>query len=224
MEDLGSSFVENIQTFRQDVIFRRPQLPVFEAWAKLQLDLDNYFDLFVADMIWNGSLDTISAMGAEFALNGHFSVNRVAALFPGYFRERTSFSEAYVYLILSKELFPNSLPQFIQAVPELQRVGEGTNDLMSFYKESESKEDFNFVRAYAVSHGITQLQTLEHIADQIFECADRARAIVAADPLLLKFVDAWINGCVTFQIVLPRRYLLSELEILKEVGMQHVKI
>ncbi|RAL04545.1 terpenoid synthase [Aspergillus ibericus CBS 121593] len=113
--------------------------------------------------------------------------------------------EAFVYLILSKDICPGhgeTLNVFIQAVPELINFTNKVNDLLSFYKESViSSERNGYVYHRAQASQVTIPDCLNGLVDEIHENIRRVEDIVADNPKLREVVHSYMRGYIGFHII-----------------------
>lgn len=210
LEDLGQEFLESIRGFRRNILQNGKQTPVFHAFIGLFDKFDQHYPIFNVDMMYKGLLDFTSAAAFEFDMNGFLDVHPSAPNLADYLRMKTGIPAPYICFITPTAVFPEprQLQLFIQAIPDLLYISNGTNDLFSFYKESIlSTDHINFVHNYAVSHQITAQQALDELSSRLVQCVRNVRATVSGDHLLLKYVDGFINGNIGFHLNLPRYHL-----------------
>lgn len=212
VDDMGQNFVEDVRRFRQNILYHKQQTPFLQAFAENLQEYDDHYGYFAADMIFKGLIDFMSAAVSEFDSKGHFDIRPTAPHFPDYFRLKTGIPEPYILFILSQSAFPEKhhLCDFIQVVPDLLQMSNGTNDLLSFYKESIlATEKINYIHNYATSHGQSVKEAFDALSDRLVQHSKNIRSTLAHNPKLLEYAEAFIFGNIAFHFHLPRYHLLD---------------
>lgn len=84
---------------------------------------------------------------------------------------------------------------------------------MSFYKESVCSDETNgYVYHRAEASGVSLLQCLNDVVDEVLNNIHHIRVILATDAELSHLVISYISGYVGFHVIEPR-YRISELRV-----------
>ena len=150
----------------------------------------------------------------EVESGARFQALKTSPKFPRYFRVMTGVAEAYTYFILCKDnLSADALELFVQAAPDIMDITDGLNDVLSFYKESilsTERSGYVYHRALAEQRGVCE--ALRGLVADVKGYIDNVRCTLQGDPMLLRLVDAYVQGTICFHVTQPR-YRLSELNI-----------
>lgn len=211
IDDLGLAFLHDLRQFRHDVFHGTPRIPLLRGYQKLCNDFGQYFTTFPTDKIAVGTINFVSSTVIELEAHDFQRVS-IAPNFPHYLRFMTGLVEAYAWFLLPKSVYSQErFDLFIQAVPDVMDYTNAVNDLFSFYKESIlSNEMNNPIHLRGQQSSTPVKDVLQSLPSEIEVYSSRIKAIVSNDPVLLKTVDAYLEGYIGFHITQPR-YRLKEL-------------
>lgn len=218
VEDLGDICVEEIRSFRENMILGKPQLPLLQSCAALPSLFDQHYNKFSADKITTGLIGFMGSCVLEFE-GSDFGALESSPKFPNYFRVMTGLAEPYTFFTLQKDFFtPETLKLLIQAAPDIMDYTDHVNDLLSFYKESIVSDDRNnYIYQQAIAQRTTVHEVLWNLVRQIMGYIDNINRTISTNPTLCKFIDAYLRGFIGFHMDIPR-YRLSELDIPELAG------
>ncbi|KAJ5935473.1 terpenoid synthase [Penicillium verhagenii] len=206
----------DMRGFRRSFIRNLPQAKLFEGCANMLRELDDHYLEFCSDKAITGLISHMSSAVLESETEGKFSQLRLSPGFPQYFRYLTGNAEAFVWLMVPRDVCPGygeTFKLFIQAVPELIDFTNKVNDILSFYKESiVSSESDGYVYHRAEVNQVTPLQCLNEMVDEVHDNIDRIEAMVVGDADLFEVAKAYIRGYIGYHIIEPR-YKIGELGV-----------
>ncbi|EAU89298.1 hypothetical protein CC1G_03563 [Coprinopsis cinerea okayama7 len=204
------AFQEDIQhlhsfarTFLQN---EKHEHPVLEAFAQFLRESSIRFSHFVANTVVSSALRFMMSIALEFE-GQNVSVSTEAREYPGYIRILSGLSDIYALFA-----FPMDLPRstYIQAFPEQIDYINGTNDLLSFYKEELDCETVNFISAAATSQQVSKLEVLRNAAEKAAYSYDVVVNVLKPYPEALAAWKSFARGFCYFHTSSPR-YRLGEM-------------
>jgi len=92
--------------------------------------------------------------------------------FPGYFREKTGYTEPYAHIYFAKAMLPenNYLQVYMLCIHDLSELISYTYDILSFYKESAvGDERLNYACNVANTHGLDAAKVLRLVSRDVTE-------------------------------------------------------
>ncbi|KAI9045274.1 uncharacterized protein KD926_009688 [Aspergillus affinis] len=193
------------------------QIPLFELLISLFHEFDIVFSSFTANKLFSGILSSLAPLEVEFdrttiSTTTTSPTASISPLFPRYFRNMTGSPEAYVYFLLTNEIFTPSRPKsLLHTVPELWNLTDELNDLFSFYKESiVGLERDTYVYDKARADGVEVGRVLRDIGEEAVSRVRRIERILEGDEVLGDLMRSFVMGQVRFYFV-AERYRLGRL-------------
>ena len=214
VDDMGNKFLDEVRSFRRDMLLGELQLPLLRSCKAILSELDRHYDQFCSDKFTTSMINHFAASVIEFEMNEEFTATKTSPKFPGYFRAMSGLPEPFGYFVLCREAFsPEAVVLYLQAASDLVDFINLANDLISFYKESiVSTERHNYVYQRAITQGISAHEVLRRIPAEIMETIVNIKSVFSADLTLSKYMDAFIHGYLWFHLSCPR-YKISQLNI-----------
>ncbi|KII85802.1 hypothetical protein PLICRDRAFT_178118 [Plicaturopsis crispa FD-325 SS-3] len=209
VDDVYTENIGPVRDFNGRFIRRQPQADkILDGFADLLLQCPDHFNGVVANLITAATLNFMTSLLLEHDTKG-MAIGASAQKFPVYSRTMSGCADTFGFLV-----FPADLPlqSFIQAIPEVTVFLNSGNDIFSFYKEELAGEFTNQVSLMADCRGITKVEALRLLEDEVVSAHDRVVDILAQHEGAL---DAWLkfrHGYVAFHS-LAKRYRLDELEL-----------
>jgi hypothetical protein len=130
VDDTGPKDVAPFYAFEQRFLRGLPQLdPVLTAFADVLLRLCDQYDTFSGNTILTTTFDFINSSCMESTVES-LSLIREAQRFPWYLRDQTGFGRVYVTFMFTKTR-KVAVPDYIQAMPDMNYWTSAANDLLS---------------------------------------------------------------------------------------------
>ncbi|KUI73059.1 Trichodiene synthase [Cytospora mali] len=108
---------------------------------------------------------------------------------PQYFRDREGVSEAYSYFTFPKAKYPD-ISMFLEAIPDISRVINLANDVLSFYKEERAGVKKNYIHQRAGYEGRDAIAVLKSVAKECIEACKRIESVLEGrEP----YKQAWLS-------------------------------
>ncbi|KAG8940252.1 hypothetical protein FRC04_005461 [Tulasnella sp. 424] len=182
--------------------------PVLDRFAA---HLKNAFDLFPlagANVIVSGTFDSMNGMYLEYTTKD-MTIRPQAIRYPTYLRSRAGVGVPYAQFSFSKA-WRDRVNSYLQIIPEMDYFIVGTNDILSFYKESLAGETDNYVHLRAAAEEKSPIQVLHELSNEVLDTVRRITNVVSPDPELADIWRQFIHGYLEFHVKTPR-YRLREL-------------
>ncbi|KAM5539460.1 hypothetical protein V8D89_006912 [Ganoderma adspersum] len=210
-DDLGSRHVQALAQFSRRVVTGEKQLsPALEVLADLLKQAYNLWPEVGADAIISGTMMAITSMYLE-CTTGHMTVTPQATWWPNYFRDRTGLPSQYAHFNFMKSW--RSTPEsYMQLLPYLEFFFNGSNDVLSFYKEQLLGEMANYVHIRATTDEMTPVNTLRLLASETLDCEEKIRLLIGEDRELMTIWRSFEQGTLTYHMKTPR-YRLADLTL-----------
>lgn len=214
VDDMGDKFLDEVRSFRRDMLLGKLQSPVLCSCRALLSELDRHYDQFCSDKITTAMINYFAATVLEFEMDEEFTALKTSPKSPQYFRLMSGSAEPYAFFILCRDAFsPEAVMLLLQAAPDLMDFINYANDLISFYKESIiSTERHNYAYQRAITEGTSVHDVLRSLSTEVMETIVNIKSVCSADPTLSKYMNAFIDGYLLFHLT-ARRYKISQLNI-----------
>ncbi|ROV95983.1 hypothetical protein VMCG_07951 [Cytospora schulzeri] len=193
---------------------RQPNL-VLQGYADILRSTHVTWDVVTANFIVLSSLEFINCNvledRAEFQTMTPTGGGR---RWPHYFRDREGVPEAYSYSTFPKEKYPE-ISMFLEAIPDMGRVLNLANDVLSFYKEERAGVKKNYIHLKANYESRDVVAVLESAAKECIEAAKRIEVVLdGREP----YKQAWLShlhGYIHMHRI-TNRYKLYEIGLAEE--------
>ncbi|KAG6889768.1 hypothetical protein C0995_014695 [Termitomyces sp. Mi166 len=181
--------------FEERFLGNLPQIdPVLNGLSSILRAMFKFYPVDFANSIISSSLVYITETCTEASLE-KLELARISALFPYFLRHRTGASVAYGLM-----LFPNSRPIIyatcFPALPDIDFWIWGTNDVLSYYKESNQGETANYISIRAIAEGKAPLEVAADIRRELLQSRSHIYETLtnSAGKEAVKIWRAWEHG------------------------------
>ncbi|KAM0345672.1 hypothetical protein ACHAPU_006327 [Fusarium lateritium] len=146
LDDEAPNHLDEFQSFHERFAAGEKQpIPLLQGWADLLKLSFKYWDPQVAGFIVTSALNFLNANALE-ARNEFERIERTKAghRWAWFLREKDGVGEAFAWFTFPKALCPD-ISLFVEAIPDLAAWHSLTNDILSFWKEEEAGEQYNYI-------------------------------------------------------------------------------
>ncbi|KAF5354386.1 hypothetical protein D9758_010798 [Tetrapyrgos nigripes] len=213
IDDLASTMLPALQNYQRKSLAGIPdEDPVFRAFSEHLSDMYQFWDAIPANCINCATLEFINGCILE-ALEEfqNLKLSPVSSSWPYFLRTKTGVASAYAFMIFVKSAHTN-LTDFTQAIPDIARFIDLTNDVLSLYKEELAGETANYIHNCAAVQQKDVVQVLQDVSLEALSCYHRVSSFLKLQENE-KGLQAWetfVNGYVGFHLS-QERYRLREL-------------
>ncbi|THU83755.1 terpenoid synthase [Dendrothele bispora CBS 962.96] len=197
----------NVEKFNERFVAGEVQPDPFLALLGGVLrDVYNHFGRVAANSIVSAGLNLCNSVVLETCSKelGIVATEPDYALF---YRNMAGTPDAYAFFIFPPTL---SISVYIQAIPDIGKILNYTNDILSFYKEETTGDDVNCVSLVATSRKISKLEALGILIDECVAAHQNAVKIITPCKEALEIYHKWMQGYLAFHVY-AERYRLNEL-------------
>ncbi|KAJ9661065.1 hypothetical protein H2198_002224 [Neophaeococcomyces mojaviensis] len=227
IDDYGEEMTTDLQSFTTLLVSgKRQSNVILGALVEFLPSLKAHYGPFAYDMFVKSTIEFVNGCILELRLDQQFETPAHATSFPRYFRLKTGYADPYAHFLFSEEMWAEtkSLHQYLPCIPDLVNFINHVNDLLSFYKESIiGQERFNYVYNHARAQCVSPATALRDTAESTLSSIRNVREVLKQEPGLLRHVDRFVCGFITYHILCPR-YHLGELGILSGDMQRIVRI
>ncbi|KAL0935074.1 uncharacterized protein CTRU02_209665 [Colletotrichum truncatum] len=186
---------QNDQMVEEAMVFHRrffngerQKNSLLEGIATLLREAHDLFDPVMANLLQLSVLKFLTSNLLE-RHNGFQSleVTRSGEKFPDFYRDMSGMNVAYAVFCYPKEQYPD-VSQFLEAVPDMARFIDISNDVLSFYKEELGGDKRNYIHNRALATGKPVLRIVEEVNMETIESAKRVEAILRGRGI---YEDSW---------------------------------
>ncbi|GAW11839.1 hypothetical protein ANO14919_011920 [Xylariales sp. No.14919] len=197
--------------------FRGERQPnaLLESIAELIREAPEHFDPVLSTLLQTSMLHFLTSNLLE--QRNEFKSLRVTKegqKFPYYFRSMSGMDVAYAVFCYPKAIYPD-IGFFIEAIPDMAKFINISNDVLSFYKEEVGGDKRNYINNRAICEERDVLEVLELVKSDTLGCAMRVRHILEGRGKYAKSWEDSVRGYVAMHTTNPR-YRLSELSLAEE--------
>ncbi|KAI0204891.1 longiborneol synthase [Astrocystis sublimbata] len=207
-----------------DRFFRGEMQPnaLLNGIAELIREAPEHFDPVLSTLLQTSILHFLTSnlleQRSEFK---SLRVTKEGREFPYYFRGMSGMDLAYTVFTYPKALYPD-IGVFIEAIPDMAKFTNISNDVLSFYKEELASDKRNYINNRAVCEGKDALEVLEAVKSEAVECARRIRHMLKGTGKYAQAFDDCVRGYMAMHTTNPR-YRLSELSLGEEHPLAPLK-
>ncbi|OLN81001.1 Trichodiene synthase [Colletotrichum chlorophyti] len=212
----NDEMVEEAQLFHQR-FFRGERQPnnLLEGIATLLREAHDLFDPVMANLLQISVLKFLTSNLLE-RHDGfqHMPVTAAGEKFPDFYRDMSGMNIAYAVFCYPKEQYPD-VGQFLEALPDMARFIDISNDVLSFYKEELGGDTRNYMHNRALATGKPVLTVVEEVNKETIESAQRVSAILKGRG---KYEQSWnesVRGYMAMHTT-NARYKLKDLGLGEE--------
>ncbi|KAH6606925.1 longiborneol synthase [Trichoderma cornu-damae] len=207
----SNEMVEEALLFHQR-FFRGERQPnnLLEGIAVLLREADDHFDTVLANMLQISVLKFLTSNLLE-RHNGfqNMVVTRAGKKFPDFYRDMSGMNVAYAVFCYPKQQYPD-VGAFLEAIPDMARFIDISNDVLSFYKEEVGGDTRNYLHNRADATGKPILDILQDVNVETLEAAKRVEEILKGRGIYEQSWKDSVRGYMAMHTTNPR-YKLSDL-------------
>ncbi|KAG6899726.1 hypothetical protein C0993_007533, partial [Termitomyces sp. T159_Od127] len=157
---LGASMAE--ERFLRNL----PQLdPILDGLASCLLAVFDLYPTLFATLIVGSIFDYMVATCSEPLINAQSQSS--STLFPSFLRRQTGAGSAYALMIFSNSLQPVNYTACFHALADMNFWVAGTNDILSYYKESVAGETANYMSVRADAEAKKPLEVASDLEKEL---------------------------------------------------------
>ncbi|PSN73294.1 terpenoid synthase [Corynespora cassiicola Philippines] len=216
IDDIIHELGDALDEFEARLVKGQPQKsPILQSLVNFLLDNDTYMGPYAAAMNTKATIEFICGCIMERNYDGKIKPPVGAKKFPGYFREKTGYTEPYAHFCFPEAMYPEKdyLHVYMPCVQDLIEFISYANDILSFYKESViGPERLNYVCNIANTHGLSASDALKLVCKNVTENVLTTRQVLKDYPDMVDTVDEFFRGYVAWYIN-QTRYHLTDIEI-----------
>ncbi|KAK6214998.1 longiborneol synthase [Colletotrichum tabaci] len=188
---------------------------MLEGLAGLLREAPRLFDPVMANLLQISTLKFLTCNLLE-RHDGfrNMPVTRSGVKFPDFLRDLSGINVAYAVFCFPKAQYPD-VGQYLEAIPDMARFIDISNDVMSFYKEELSGDTRNYVHNRAMATGKPVLTELEEVKNEVVEAANRASTILKGRGRYEQSLRESVRGLLAMHTANPR-YRLGDLGLAEE--------
>ncbi|KKY30306.1 putative longiborneol synthase [Diaporthe ampelina] len=211
IDDTNKRIASDLAHFQARFYTGQPQPSLLlDHFAQTLRNTYQYYDPIIANTIVLSALAFVNSNALEARREFQELVpSQAAASWPYYFRDKEGLPDTYSGFIFPKALYPD-IGCFLQAIPDMGRFINLTNDILSFYKEEIAGETKNYVNSKAKSENKTAMTAMTEIV------ADTAQRYLSVTTILATketYARAWheyVMGYVAMHLI-NDRYMFADI-------------
>ncbi|KAM6488375.1 longiborneol synthase [Trichoderma sp. SZMC 28011] len=212
----SNEMVQEALQFHQR-FFRGERQPnnLLEAIAILLREADDHFDTVMANMLQISVLKFLTSNLLE-RHDGfqHMAVTRAGNKFPDFYRDMSGMNVAYAVFCYPKAQYPD-VSAFLEAIPDMARFIDISNDVLSFYKEEVGGDTRNYLHNRVDTSGKPMLAVLQDVSKESIEAAKRVSEILKGRGVYEQSWNESVQGYMAMHTTNPR-YKMSDLGLGEE--------
>ncbi|KAK1984021.1 longiborneol synthase [Colletotrichum cereale] len=201
----------------QERFFRGEKQPnaMLEGLASLMREAPSLFDPVMANLLQISTLKFLTCNLLERHQGfRNMPVTRAGVKFPDFVRDLSGINVAYAVFCFPQSQYPD-VEQYLEAIPDMARFIDISNDVLSFYKEELSGDTRNYVHNRAMATGRPVLTELEVVKDEVVEAANRAAVILKGRGKYEQSLHDSVRGLLAMHTTNPR-YKLKDFGLAEE--------
>ncbi|GKT41709.1 uncharacterized protein ColSpa_01890 [Colletotrichum spaethianum] len=188
---------------------------MLEGLACLMREAPSLFDPVMANLLQISTLKFLTCNLLERHEGfRNMTVTRAGVKFPDFLRDLSGINVAYAVFCFPKAQYPD-VGQYLEAIPDMARFIDISNDVMSFYKEELSGDTRNYVHNRAMATGRPVLTELEDVKNEVVGAANRASAILKGRGKYEQSLHESVRGLLAMHTTNPR-YKLKDFGLAEE--------
>lgn len=212
----NDEMVEEAQLFHHR-LFSGEKQPnnLLEGIASLIREANDHFDPVIANMLQLSVLKFLTSNLLE-RHDGfqNMPITSAGRKFPDFYRDMSGMNVAYAAFCYPKEMYPD-VGQFLEAIPDMAKFIDISNDVLSFYKEELGGDVRNYIHNRANAEGKKVMTILADVAQESLDAAGRVDAILAGRG---KYAQSWTDSVRGYMAMhtTNARYKLTDLGLSEE--------
>ncbi|THU76731.1 terpenoid synthase, partial [Dendrothele bispora CBS 962.96] len=180
--------------------------PFLALYAETMRDMYNHFGRVAANSIVSAGLNLCNSVVLE-TCSKELDIVATEPDYALFYRNMSGTADAYAFFIFPPAL---SISIYIQAIPDIVKILNYTNDILSFYKEETTGDEVNCVSLVATSRKVSKLEALGILIDECIAAHQNAVKIIAPSKEALEMYHKWMQGYLAYHVY-AERYRLNEL-------------
>ncbi|RFU75738.1 longiborneol synthase [Trichoderma arundinaceum] len=192
--------------------FRGERQPnnLLEGIAILLREANDHFDSVLANMLQISVLKFLTSNLLE-RHDGfqNMVVTRAGKQFPDFYRDMSGMNVAYAVFCYPKAQYPD-VGAFLEAIPDMARFIDISNDVLSFYKEEVGGDTRNYLHNRVDTSGKPMLTVLQDVSKETIESAKRVEEILKGRGVYEQSWQDSVRGYMAMHTTNPR-YKLKDL-------------
>nr|ULA45397.1 (-)-trichoacorenol synthase NsTAS [Nectria sp. HLS206] len=141
-------------------------------------------------------------------------VTRAGIKFPDFYRDLSGMNIAYAVFCYPQAQYPD-VGAFLEAMPDMAKFIDISNDVLSFYKEELGGDTRNYLHNRALTEGKPVMAVLEDVNRETIEAAKRVEAILKGRGVYEQSWNESVRGYMAMHTTNPR-YKLKDLGLGEE--------
>ncbi|KAK7414583.1 hypothetical protein QQX98_006611 [Neonectria punicea] len=188
---------------------------LLEGIASLIREAHVHFDPVMANLLQISVLKFLTSNSLE-RHDGfqNMSVTRAGEQFPHFYRDMSGMNVAYSVFCYPKALYPD-VGAFLEAIPDMAKFIDISNDVLSFYKEELGGDTRNYLHNRATCSGKSIITVLEEVNEETITAARRVEKILKGRGIYAQSWNESIRGYMAMHTTNPR-YKLKDLGLGEE--------
>jgi hypothetical protein len=221
IDDIIHELGDALDEFEVRLVSGKPQKsPILQSLVHFLLDNNTYMGPYAAAMNTKATIEFICGCIMERDYDGKVEPPVGAKKFPGYFREKTGYTEPYAHFCFPEATCPEKeyLHVYMPCIQDLIEFISYANDILSFYKESiVADERLNYICNIANTHGLSVCDALKLVCEQVTENVLTTRKVLKDHPEMRDTVDEFFRGYIAWYLN-QKRYKLTDIEVVDAQG------
>ncbi|KAK1597418.1 longiborneol synthase [Colletotrichum navitas] len=188
---------------------------MLEGLATLMREAPRLFDPVMANLLQISTLKFLTCNLLERHKGFiNMRITRAGVKFPDFVRDLSGINVAFAVFCFPQAQYPD-VEQYLEAIPDMARFIDISNDVLSFYKEELGGDTRNYVHNRAMATGRPVLTELEVIKNEVVEAANRAAVILKGRGQYEQSLHDSVRGLLAMHTANPR-YKLKDLGLAEE--------
>ncbi|KAK3208313.1 hypothetical protein GRF29_77g339559 [Pseudopithomyces chartarum] len=216
IDDIIHELGDALDEFEMRLVSGKPQKsPILQSLVDFLLSNNTYMGPYAAAMNTKATIEFICGCIMERDYDGKVIPPFGAKKFPGYFREKTGYTEPYAHFCFPEAMFPEKefLHVYMPCIQDLIEFISYANDILSFYKESVvGDERLNYVCNVANTHGLNAVDALKKVCAEVTDNVLTTRKVLKNYPEMVDTVDEFFRGYIAWYLN-QKRYKLTDIVV-----------
>ncbi|KAI3531364.1 longiborneol synthase [Colletotrichum filicis] len=190
--------------------------PMLEGLAGLLRQAPDFFDPVMASLLQISTLKflTCNLLERHVGFQKMKTTRGAGVNFPEFLRDLSGINVAFAVFCFPKAQYPD-VSQYLEAIPDMARVIDISNDVLSFYKEELNGETRNYIHNRQMATGKDIFTVLEDVAAETVDANNRAAAILKGRGIYEQSNEEAGRGLRAMHTTNPR-YRLQDLDLAEE--------
>ncbi|KAG9249469.1 longiborneol synthase [Emericellopsis atlantica] len=184
--------------------------PLLEGIATLLRRARQHFDVVLANMLQISVLKFLTSNLLE-CHQGFCKMQQTQAgvQFPQFFRDMSGMNVAYAVFCFPAAQYPD-ISCFLEALPDIARFIDISNDVLSFYKEELEGEKRNYIRNCMEVADRGAYDILQRTSEEVAATVHRVNEVLGKQPIYAQSWASFLRGYIAMHTC-TNRYKLVQL-------------